>query len=79
MTMIVHIELAANLKQTIGKRVFEFELEDDSTVDSMLERLQYSELDKKYILVSINGKMAKIYDEVKNGDKVFLSVLVGGG
>ena len=75
----IEVELAANLKMTLNKRVFNYKVEEGSSVEDLLDSLNYSEMDKKYILVSKNGKMAKLTDELKDKDKIFLSVLVGGG
>ncbi|MEM2899976.1 MAG: MoaD/ThiS family protein [Thermoplasmata archaeon] len=79
MSIEIEVELAANLKQTLNKRVFTYKLEEGATVENLLDSLNYSELEKKYILVSKNGKMAKLSEELKDKDKLFLSVLVGGG
>ncbi|MHA2296541.1 MAG: MoaD/ThiS family protein [Candidatus Hodarchaeales archaeon] len=79
MTIKINIELMGALKTPTGKRKFDFELEEGSTINHLLEKLKFTEEDRKYLLTYINSNHVKRDHVLEEGDEVFITALVGGG
>ena len=57
----------------------EIELEDDSTINDLFNKLKIRDDHKKFISSFVNGEEKKRFAVLKNNDKVKLFLPTGGG
>ena len=77
--MKIELEFAAVLNVKDVQSGSALEIEDGTTVTGLLNRLQIDVAYHKFIIPFVNGRKAKTGDTLRNSDKVFLSLPVGGG
>ncbi|MFQ6129793.1 MAG: MoaD/ThiS family protein [Candidatus Hadarchaeaceae archaeon] len=79
MTIRVKIELMPVLKRLRKERNFELELSDDATVKTMLENVGFKENELEHLRIFVNNKLAHLDKVLKDGDDIWVGVVVGGG
>jgi len=75
----IGVEIIGALERTRGTANFTEKLEDDATVDRLLEVLGYQEEHMKFIVPMVNGQKAELGMKLRDGDCVVLTLPVGGG
>jgi sulfur carrier protein ThiS len=78
--MKVQVEFVGAINTGIFNKQHEFNIEKNSTVKNLLEKLEH--FDKShlnFIQVLQNGKRVSHNQKLKNGDKLELMLMVGGG
>ncbi len=79
MTISVKIELVPVLKHLREETNFELELPDDATVRTMLANVGFKENELEHLRIFINNKWARLDKALKDGDDIWVGVIVGGG
>jgi len=79
MTIHVKIELMPVLKRLREERNFEQELSDDATVRTMLANIGFKENELEHLRIFINNKLAHLDKVLKDGDDIWVGIVVGGG
>jgi len=79
MSIIVKVSITGVLKRPNNDNDFKIELPENSTLNSLLSKLNYSEDHINYIIPIINGRKSNLRVILKNDDEVTLTLPVGGG
>jgi len=79
LTLKIKIEIVGLLKKPQNLSRFEFEMPDNSTMEDLLQKLDYSREHCRYILSIINGVRGDRHTVLSHGDEVVLTLPVGGG
>jgi len=81
--MRVKVKFFAAHRKAVGESELEVELEENATIDNLIEKLigKYPKLKKldKYTIASLNHSYAKRNQSLKDGDEVALFPPVEGG
>ncbi len=77
--MKIHVEFVGAINSGPYKKEQDFELADKTTVKAFLETLHFDRTHLNYIQVVKNGSRCPHSDALKNGDKLELMLMVGGG
>lgn len=77
--MKIHLEFAAVLDVKGAKSGQELDLPAGSTVADLLNRLAVRHEHQKYVVPFVNGEQKRPSAELRENDRVFLSVPIGGG
>ena len=78
MTITVKVELMSALRHLHDKTNFEAELPDRVTVETML-RSVFKEADIEHLRVFVNNEQVSLNKVLKDGDEIWIGVVVGGG
>lgn len=78
MAITVKIELMSALKHLRKETNFEVELPDRATVEAML-RSVFKKEDIEHLRVFVNNEHVSLNKVLKDGDEVWIGVVVGGG
>ena len=78
MTIRVKVELMSALRHLHDKTNFEAELPDRATVEAML-RTVFKGAEIEHLRVFVNNEQASLNKVLKDGDEVWIGVVVGGG
>jgi len=79
LTINIKIEIVGLLKKPKNLSRLEVELPDNSTMEDLLLKLEYSRDHCRYILPIINGVRGDMHAVLSNDDEVVLTLPVGGG
>ena len=79
MTIRVKIELMPVLKRLREERKFELELPDDATVRTMLANVGFKENELEHLRIFVNNNLARLDKVLKDGDDIWVGIVVGGG
>jgi molybdopterin converting factor small subunit len=78
MTIRVKVELMSALKHLHDRTNFEVELPDRATVEAML-RSVFKGAEIEHLRVFVSGEQVSLNKVLKDGDEVWVGVIVGGG
>lgn len=76
---MVEVHVLGPLDKPDGKSVFKRELADGVTVSDLLSALGYKDDHARFISVLVNDAKGEQGTVLRDGDRVYLSLLVGGG
>ena len=79
MSIVVKVSIIGVLKRPNNDNDFKIELPDNSTLRSLLNKLDYNEDHFSYIISIINGTKGDLRVVLHNDDEVTLTLPVGGG
>lgn len=79
MAIRVKIELMPVLKRLREERNFELELPDNATVRTMLTNVGFKENELEHLRIFVNNKWAHLDKVLKDGDDIWVGIIVGGG
>lgn len=79
MTIRVKVELMPTLRRLREGRSFGLELPDNTTVGTMLAELGFKEDEIEHLRIFVNNKWARLDKLLKEGDDIWVGVVVGGG
>ena len=77
--MKIHLEYTAVLDVKGVRNGMALEIPDGSTVAALLNRLEVRPEHQKFVVPFINGAQKKLSAQLRDNDKVVLSLPVGGG
>lgn len=77
--MKIHLEYVAMLHVPGVRNGAPLELPEGATTDTLLAQLNVKPEHRKVVTPFVNGRRATAGAALKNGDKVFLSLPIGGG
>ncbi|MEM2890301.1 MAG: MoaD/ThiS family protein [Candidatus Hadarchaeum sp.] len=75
----IKVELMPGLRPVREENVFEMELPPDSTLKSMLLEVGFREDEIEHLRVFVNEKLASLNKELKDGDNIWIGIVMGGG
>lgn len=78
-TIRVKVELMPTLRRLREEKNFDLKLPDDATVGAALEKLGFKEDEMEHLRVFVNNKWARLDRTLKDGDDMWVGVVVGGG
>ncbi|MEW6222272.1 MAG: MoaD/ThiS family protein [Candidatus Hadarchaeota archaeon] len=76
--MKVKVELMPGLRQQ-RKEKLELELPEGTTVRAMLLRLDFKEGEMEPLRVFVNGELVGLNKALKDGDDIWVGMVIGGG
>lgn len=79
MTISIEVELMGALNRYEGKKKFNLSIQKDMITSQLLNKLNFSQADQKYLIVIVNDKQVKKSYILQENDSVFISILIGGG
>ena len=79
MTICVKVELMPNLRRLREDTKFNLELSDGTMVKAMLAELGFKEDEIEHLRIFVNNKFARLDNVLKDGDAIWVGVVVGGG
>ena len=79
MTIRVKVELMPVLRRLREEKNFELELPDDVTVGAALAKLGFKKDEMEHLRIFVNNKGARFDKALKDGDDIWIGVVVGGG
>ncbi|HAE37476.1 MAG TPA: hypothetical protein DCG57_02420 [Candidatus Riflebacteria bacterium] len=77
--MKINVEFVGAISSGPYKKAQEFEVKDKSSVRDFLECLHFDKSHLDFIQIVKNGTRCAHGDSLKNGDKLELMLMVGGG
>lgn len=77
--MKIHVEFVGAINTGPHKKKQEFEVAQDTTVRQFIESLHFDKSHINFIQVVKNGARAPHSEELCDGDKLELMLMVGGG
>jgi sulfur carrier protein ThiS len=79
MRIVVHLHSILQRKTPEGlQRKLEVEMPEGSTILNLIEHLEV-EIDPGYLLLALNGRVARLEQVMDDGDKVHLMMPISGG
>ncbi|MBC7218936.1 MAG: MoaD/ThiS family protein [Hadesarchaea archaeon] len=79
MSIRVKVELMPGLRPIRRENVFEMELPADTTLKSMLLEAGFREDEIEHLRVFVNEKLAPLNKALKDGDNIWIGIVMGGG
>lgn len=79
MSIRVKVELMPHLRRSRKETTFGLELPEDTTVETMLAKLGFKEEEMQHLRIFANNKAAPLDKMLKDGDDIWVGVVVGGG
>ncbi|MEM3420942.1 MAG: MoaD/ThiS family protein [Candidatus Hadarchaeum sp.] len=79
MSIRVKVELMPGLRPVRKENVFEMELPPESNLKSMLLEVGFREDEIEHLRVFVNEKLASLNKELKDGDNIWIGIVMGGG
>ncbi|MEW6592339.1 MAG: MoaD/ThiS family protein [Candidatus Hadarchaeota archaeon] len=76
--MKVKVELMPGLRQQRKEKI-ELELPEGTTVRAMLLKLDFRESEIEPLRVFVNGELAGLNKALKDGDDIWVGMVIGGG
>lgn len=69
----------SGLRPVRKNNVFDLELPDDSTLKSMLIKTGFKEDEIEHLRVFVNEKLTSFNKALKDGDDIWVGIILGGG
>ena len=69
----------SGLRPVQKNNVFDLELPDDSTLKSMLIKTGFKEDEIEHLRVFVNEKFVSFNKVLKDGDDIWVGIILGGG
>lgn len=79
MTMRVKVELMPGLGRARKENTFSLELPNSTTLKSALVKAGFKEDEVEHLRVFVNEKIAPLDQMLKDGDAVWVGIVLGGG
>jgi len=79
MTIRVKVELMPGIRRVRRDRAFELALPNNSTLRTMLIKTGFKRDEIEHLRVFVNEKLAHLNKVLKNGDNIWIGIVIGGG
>ncbi|MGC8817302.1 MAG: MoaD/ThiS family protein [Candidatus Hadarchaeum sp.] len=79
MSIRVKVELMPGLKPVRKENVFEMELPSDITLRETLLEIGFRENEIEHLRAFVNEELAPLDKTLKDGDSIWIGVVIGGG
>jgi len=79
MTINVKVNLMSGLRSVQKSNVFNIELPDGFTPKSMLSKIGFKDEEIEHLSVFVNEKLVPFKEILKDGDDVWVGIVLGGG
>lgn len=76
---MIRVEFTGPVRRPDGQAVHLLERGNPVTVESLLDSLGFSRVERRFLLVVVNNDVARLSTRVADGDSVLVGILVGGG
>jgi len=77
--MKIHLSITGPLKKPGGNEEMDINIEGQKDIKEILMEQGYKEEEIEFIMCFLNDKPVDMITKVKDGDKITLTILVGGG
>ena len=75
----IEVNYMGPVKRPIDGRQHIIQIEEVVSLDNFLFQLGYNRQDQRYLTISINGEKSDPTAILKDGDRLVVSLMVGGG
>lgn len=79
MAIRVKVELMPGIRRIRKNNVFELVLPNNSTLRTMLIKTGFKKDEIEHLRVFVNEKLAPLNKTLKNGDDIWIGMVIGGG
>lgn len=79
MTVRVKVELMPGLRPVRKENPFELELSPETSLRAMLLQVGFKEEETEHLRVFVNERLAPLNKTLKDGDSIWIGVVMGGG
>jgi len=79
MTMKVNVELMPGLGRARKENLFSLELPVNATLKSALIKAGFKEDEVEHLRVFVNEKIVPLEKTLKDGDQIWVGIVLGGG
>lgn len=79
MTIRVKVELMPGIRRVRKGNVFNLEIPANSTLKSMLIKTGFKEDEIEHLRIFVNGKLVPLNKALKDGDNIWVGIVIGGG
>lgn len=79
MTIRVKVELMPGLRRLRKEKNFDLDLPDDATIETLLTEVGFNEDEMRHLRIFVNNKEARLDKVLKDGDEIWVGVIMGGG
>ncbi|KUO42980.1 MAG: hypothetical protein APU95_02515 [Hadesarchaea archaeon YNP_N21] len=73
------VELMPTIRRLRDKNIFDLELPEGVTVKTMLRNIGLKDEEMEHLRIFINKKLASLNEKIRDGDEVWVGLIVGGG
>ena len=73
------VELMPTIRRLRDKNIFDLELPDGVTVKTMLRNIGLKDEEMEHLRIFINKKLVSLNEKIRDGDEVWVGLIVGGG
>lgn len=77
--MKITISFCGPIRRTFAEQEKTIEMDDGQTIAALLTALSFSKEEQLAIVILQNGKSVRPYQRLRDGDRVEIAVLIGGG
>ena len=77
--MTIQLEFRGPVRRPFKELERSWEIPFDSTVENLLDSLQFKEKERRYLQISVNGMRADGEQLLQESDQVTITLIVGGG
>jgi len=79
MTVHLKVELMPFLRRQQDETIFDMKMSDNATVKTMLLELGFKDEEISCLIISVNGKIARLEEKLSDNDSVWVGMVIGGG
>jgi molybdopterin converting factor small subunit len=73
------VELMPTIRRLRDKNIFDLELPEGVTVKTMLRNIGLKDEEMEHLRIFINKKLVSLNEKIRDGDEVWVGLIVGGG
>ena len=79
MSIRVKVELMPGLRPIRKEKVFDLQLPEKTTLKSTLTKIGFKEEEVEHLRVFVNEKITDLNKVLKDGDSIWIGIILGGG
>lgn len=79
LTIRVKVELMPGIRRVRKENVFNLEIPSNSTLKSMLIKTGFKKDEIEHLRVFVNEKLVHLNKALKDGDNIWVGIVIGGG
>jgi hypothetical protein len=77
--MLITIEFMSALKRAGIPQKKRYSFSEPITLNHLLDFFEFSTSERNFLIILVNGKKKSLDYSIKNGDKIFITIPIGGG
>lgn len=67
------------IRRLRDKNIFDLELPEGTTIRTMLRNIGLKDEEMDHLRIFVNKKLVSLNEKVKDGDEIWVGLIVGGG